>query len=368
MKVTVPISELENTISRAEKITAKNTSLPVLKCVLLSADKDKLDIRTTNLDLGMVVSIRAIVKESGAVAVPADALNSFLSSSRGRDSVSLFKSGGNLEIKTSKETVKLRIYEHGDFPSFPVIKGEPEFDISAGLLAKGLKAVWYSASVSSMKPELSSVLLNYSDGTLVFAATDSFRLAEKKISIRGISDLPGLLIPIKNVGEMIRNLEFVDKEEKAKISFNNNQMSLRIGDTHITSRIVDGTFPDYKQIIPKSFVTEAVILKQDLVDALRVSNVFVNRFNQVTIKASPRGKKFILETSNPERGESVVVVAAALSGEEVEVNFNYKYITDSFQALNTDSITLNFSGVGKPLVITGVGDTTFTYLVMPMNR
>jgi len=266
--------------------------------------------------------------------------------------------------KTARAT--LTILSHEDFPILPRTKGVT-VSISQEKLASGLRAVWYAAATSTMKPELSSISVASDGDLLVFAATDSFRLAEKRVQLGTNLDLPTLLIPVKNTGEIIRTLEQAGGGE-ASVTASDNQVSIVCGDVHITSRLVDGTFPDYKQIVPKEHATEVTVLKQDLVQALKVSSVFVNKFNQVTFSIHPKQKTFSVDTAGGDTGESSVALDAALSGEPVQIGFNQKYITDSFQSIGDDSVTLKLSGPGKPMVIRGTGDATFTYLTMPMSR
>ena len=224
----------------------------------------------------------------------------------------------------------------------------------------------YAAALSDIKPEIASVYVYGEHGDIVFAATDSFRLAEKKIDfISGKNILP-VIIPIKNIPEIIRVLETISGN--ITISFNNSQISFEDKSLYLTSRLIDGIFPDYKQIIPKSFTTEAVVLKQDFANALRAANIFRDKFNQINILVDPQNKKTELQSKNPNIGENVICVDAALQGERIKLNFNHKYVFDGLQPVEKDSISLQFNGELKPMVIQGVGDKSFSYLVMPLNQ
>jgi DNA polymerase-3 subunit beta len=235
------------------------------------------------------------------------------------------------------------------------------------LFVKGLKSVWYSSSVSSVKPELSSVYIYINDGNLVFAATDSFRLAEKKIKAPVLTNLSDILIPFKNIPDIIRILEGMGEE--VKVLINKNLISFTSKDVYLVSRLIDGVFPDYRQIIPKNFSTEAVMLKQDLINALKISNIFSDKFNQIHLTIDPKEKSFQIQTKNSDIGENSTAVDSALTGDRIEINFNYKYIADCFQSIDADSISLQLSGINRPMVIRPVsGDQSFMYLAMPMNR
>ena len=179
-------------------------------------------------------------------------------------------------------------------------------------------------------------------------------------------EVSGILIPHKNIPEIMKILESINGD--VDVSLDRTQIAIIHEGVYLTSRVIDGAFPDYKQIIPKDFKTEVVLLKQDLINALKLTNVFSDNFNQVHFKINPTLKLFEISTKNMDIGENRNFVEAAISGEPLEINFNYKYIVDCFQSLTTDSLSLKFNGLARPMVIEGIGDKTFLYLVMPMNK
>ncbi|MBM2817459.1 MAG: Beta sliding clamp, partial [Parcubacteria group bacterium] len=201
---------------------------------------------------------------------------------------------------------------------------------------------------------------------LVFVATDSFRLAEKIIKIEKDDNQFSILVPLKNIPEIIRIFEEFSGE--VSICLSKNQISFSDNYNYIVSRLIDGVFPDYKQIIPKEIKTEAIVLKQDLISTLKISNIFSDKFNQVNIKILPSKKVFEITTKNSNIGENTNTVPASLSGDDISVNFNYKYIIDCIQSIDSDSVSLSFNGVSKPMTIRGISDKSFTYIVMPMNK
>ena len=153
-----------------------------------------------------------------------------------------------------------------------------------------------------------------------------------------------------------------------KVCFNKNQISFSSDSIYLTSRIIDGIFPDYRQIIPKDSSTDAVVLKQDLLNALKLSNIFSDKFNQVNLKISPKEKVFELSSVNNDIGENKTYLDAVLNGESIELGFNYKYFLDCLQSVTTDSLSIKLSGISRPIVISPISDSSFTYLIMPMNR
>lgn len=366
MKIECVKEKISKAISQAERVTGKNLSLPILSCILLEAEKNNLIVRATNLDIGLELNIPTKVMEEGKVAVHGAILNNLLNNIPGDNSVIFETTENNLLKITSKKTkTTIKTLPHEDFPSIPRVPEDQPIKIQAGDFVNGLKAVYYSSAVSSVKPELSSVYIASDDEHLVFAATDSFRLTEKKIRFKNkIRD--HLLVPFKNVPEIMRLLGDISGEVTMFVT--KNQISFSHPSIYLTSRVIDGVFPDYRQIIPVSGTTEATMLKQDLVQALKVANIFSDKFNQANIHASPKEKTLEIKTTNSDLGESVNKIDAVLTGEDISVNFNHKYITDSFQSIDADSISFSFNGASRPLVIRGVSDKSFLCLVMPMNR
>ncbi len=367
MKVECVIEKLSKNILQAEKISGKNHSLSVINCILLEATKNSLIIRSTNLDLGIEITMPVKVVEEGSVAIPAGILGVFLSSIGGDKSVILSKEDNNLLVSTQKNSTHIKTHPVDDFPTIPTVDGVKSFEINPKDFVNGLKSVWYSSAVSSIKSELSSVYVyNDEDDNLIFVATDSFRLAEKKVRVKNIKDFGSLLIPFKNISEIIRVLE--TGSDLVKVNMEKNQISFSFDGVYLTSRVIDGVFPDYKQIIPKTNTTEVVMLKQDFVNSLKIANIFSNKLNQINIKAIPSKKVFELQTKNSDIGENTNNIDAVLNGEDIDINFNYKYIVDCLQSIDSDSVSLGFGGANKPVVIGGVSDKSFLYLVMPMNR
>ncbi|MEK7461606.1 MAG: DNA polymerase III subunit beta [Patescibacteria group bacterium] len=366
MKIECIKEQLEDALNKAVKITGKNLTLPVLTGFYLEARQNLLSVRATNLDLGISIVLPVRVVEPGIVVVPANIISSLISSLLKDKNITISTKNHILEVKTLNTKTNIKTLSGEDFPIIPEIGDDKTFLIPARDFIFGLRSVIYAAAVGSVKPELSSVSVTYEDGFLVFAATDSFRLAEKKIRIKKVPHFKQILIPQKNATEIIKIFDKGDEE--ISISLEEHQVGLRSQNIYLTSRIIEGTFPDYRQIIPKETSSKAILLKQDLINSLKTSLIFSDTFNQLTLKLSPKAKNFEIESKNSTIGESTHTVDAVLEGEDLTININHRYFTDCFQSITTDSVSLSFGGQAKPIIIQGVGDTSFLYLVMPMNR
>lgn len=366
MKIEINKNNLLKVLSKADKITGKNPSLSILQCVIIKTLDSQIEVSSTNLELSIKLYTPAKIERSGTIAINASLLVSYLSNLNQEEKLILDYSEQTLKIMSGKSETQINTFDLKDFPEIPVIESKKSCTIEIHDFVEGLKSVWYAASVSSIKPELSSVYLYSDSGELTFVATDSFRLAEKKLGVK-IDEFESILIPQRNVNEIIRVFENINS--KIKITFGENQVSFEVDkEIYLVSRVVDGSFPDYRQIIPKENKSELSILKQDLINALKISNLFSDSFNQVKFNLDANNNIFEITSKNTEKGESRTVVPANVRGETVVINFNQKYITDCFTSIKTESLQVYFNGVGRPMVIKGAGDGGFMYLVMPLNR
>ena len=367
MKLECTREKLRDAVGLAERITGKNLSLPILNSIFLDANGCNLVVRATNLELGIEIVLPCRVLKNGVVAVPGAVLFNFLSSVT-TPTVALEVTVGNLVVSSPQHTTVIKGYPPTDFPSLPrVTENKQSLIAPADHFSTALRAVSYSASTSLVKPEIASVCFYNHGGELAVVATDSFRLAEKVFppAIKVAPTTTTLIIPAKNIPEFIRVLEANSNE--VTVEYNQHQISFQAGEVYLTSRLVDGVYPDYRQIIPTTQTTEVVVLKNDLLEALKLLNIFVDRFGQVTIAVSPAEKKLEFTAGN-DRGENTSRLTATIEGEPITLAMNIKYLLDCFQSIITDSFRLKFNGPNKPVVVQGVGDSSFTYLIMPINR
>ena len=349
----------------ATRFVERRPNLPVLASVLVTAEGSRVVLRATNLECGVEVAFAAKVGSEGTVAVPGNVLYGFLSNVRGK-TVSAQLQGEVFKLETERASASIKTIPHDDFPVLPRVSASTSFTAKSGDLVKAIRSVAYCASTSAIKPEQQSVLLFAEAGKLVAAATDSFRLAEKSIPLRSGGSVPQLLLPARNAAELMRILEAENAD--VEVYYNENQLSTHVGDTYYTSRLIDGAFPNYRQIIPKNFSTEAVVLREDFAQSLKSLSIFADKFAQVSMQIEPAKKAVLLTSRNPDVGEQVSTIRATISGEAVALNFNGRYLADSLQAITGESVRLYSNGAGKAILIKDAGDESFLYLAMPMNR
>ncbi len=367
MKLECGKEKLRWAVGVAEKVTGKNLSLSALSHVLLEAKGHGLRLSATNLDIGLLIDLPAKVETEGDVMISGAVLTNFLSNLAKDEKVRLALVGENLTVSGTNNSSLIKTYPRDDFPTIPKIKEGASFVLPTNTLVSGLKMVAYAAALSDIKPEIASVYLYSRDGEINLVATDSFRLAEKRLILGGkIITEPKLIIPVKNIADILRVLE--GAADQVTITYNNHQLALSGEGYYLTSRLVEGIYPDYRQIMPTETKTGVVVLRSDLQNALKVSNVFTDRLNQVNLRVSVKDGLFELSSRSSDIGESTTNLEATLQGEDLEVSFNVRYLLDCLAVITSDSISLKFNGRGRPIMISGIGDNSFTYLIMPLNR
>lgn len=357
---------IQKYILNAERITGKNLSLPILNSVLISTNKKNITIRSTNLEVGVEFHLPAEITTEGSIALPGTLFSNILAGIPDEEKIKIASSDGVCKIITKNKNITIKGYIPDDFPTIPIVSEGESFTIQSMNLIQGLKSVIMSAALSDIKPEISSVYIYQSGKSLIFVSTDSFRLAEKKINYTGTQILQSIIIPIKNIIEIVKIFEQTQGDILCKIS--KNQISFTNESIYITSRVIQGVYPDYEQIIPKNHTTEIIILKQDLINSIKLSTLFSDKFNKIKFTINPLEKKCLISTKNLDIGEIESNLTVTMKGEPIEIMLNGKHLFDCLSAIDKDSVVIEFNGFNKPAVLRGLGDQSFTYLTMPLIK
>lgn len=366
MRCTLTKEDFLESVIRAEKTTGKNHTLPVLSCVLLVVEGDMLTITATNLEVGVQYTVPIKDGQNGSSAVSGAVLAQVVTTLQTGSVITLEAQKGYLVVSGAGSQSKLALQDTEEFPRIPAIDTTQTFSLPAKSFSEAIMSVSYCASTSTIKPELSSIYIHPNGGSLTAVATDSFRLAEKKIVLKNPVSIDPFLIPARSASDVLKFLELA--EDTVTVSVTEHQLALTAPNAYITLRLTAGTFPDYTQIIPKTFITEATMVRFDIERVLRRAAVFTDQFNQTTLTINPKKKQCTVHTQHASVGETTDSVPSALTGEELTIRFNQRYLLDSLQSIATDSVVFQFAGQSQPAIIRPIGDTTFLYLVMPMNR
>ncbi len=366
MVITVEKNMFREAVHTASRFAErKSATLPALSGIAIIAGDDGIKLRATNLETGIDLKVDGSIKSQGVVVVSAALLRDVTSSFSGSGSITLEHAGDTAVITSGMGKSTLKTLPSEDFPVIPLPQSsETTLSIAGNVLSGLLNSVVACASTSTVRPELASVLLAGESGTLKAVASDSFRLAEKKVAIEKGSKPFSILIPAKNAQDILQTIP----ETELTLTLDEHQCAFSWDGGVVTTRLVSANYPDYTQIIPKQFAAEGTVLKKDFESVLKRTAVFSDTFQKVRIAFDVKAKQIIFASRNADVGETSETVAGALSGESLELSFNHRYLAAPLPLISSESVTISLSGIGRPLVIRGTGDASFLYLVMPMNQ
>ncbi len=343
----------------------KNTSLPALSSILIIAGDDGIKMRATNLETGIDLKLEGECRSKGVVAIPATILQQIAGSLTPEGKITLEHTGDIVSLISGTGKSSIKTVPHDDFPSIPFPEDQKNKIILPGTLLRTLlTSIASCASNSTIRPELSSIYLSLEGGILTTVATDSFRLAEKKTALSNKGIQGKLLIPAKNAVEIAQALPDSD----ITLTFDEHQCAFFSATGVIVSRLTNATYPDYRQIIPKESIVEAVILRKDFETALKRTSIFSDSFQKIRINFDPKKNHFSFFANNIDIGESVETLSAQITGSALDLSFNHRYLSAVLALTNTESLSLTAAGIGRPLIIKGVGDPSLLYLISPMNQ
>ncbi|MFH1461179.1 MAG: DNA polymerase III subunit beta [Patescibacteria group bacterium] len=358
---------LKQTLNIAEKIIGRNLTLPILNNLLLLIEGNKLQVSSTNLEIGINSWVSGKIQGKGSITVPARLLADFINNLP-NDKVELKAKDKQLEIKCRKFKAVLRGLPADDFPIIPKIKDKSLIKIKGGLLKNSLAQVVEMASLSESRPEISGIYMKFDKGAIKLAATDSFRLAEKNIELNADSkELKGqaIIIPQRTVQEIIRILG--EQETEVEIILSGNQILFDLGYAQIISRLIEGQYPDYQQIIPQDLQTQAVISRQELINNIKIASLFSGKINDIKVRINPKRNLLEIVSKDADIGENKSQIEAEIQGKEMEITFNHRYVLDGLNNIYSDKVVLGLNENAKPAIIRPVGDNTYTYIVMPIK-
>lgn len=343
----------------------RGATLPALASVLILASDDGIKMRATNLEAGIDLKVTGLVKSPGATAVPALLLQQIASSLPQDGSITLEHTGELLLIVSGTGKSSLKTTSYDDFPSIPFPENpKHRLILPAATLRTILTSIASCASTSTIRPELASIFFSIERDVLVAAATDSFRLAEKKVPLANSSIRGTFLIPAKNALEIAQALP----EEDIIVSFDEHQCAFIADTVVLVSRLTNATYPDYRQIIPKESIVEATVLRKDFETALKRTSIFADSFQKIQLTFDQKKKQLALFARNPDIGESTETLPGQITGDTIQISFNYRYLATILSLTTAESLSLSVAGIGRPLILRGVGDTSLLYLVSPMNQ
>lgn len=362
MKIIVNQKNLRQAIGVTEKLVSKNTSLPILNNILIKTENGRLRLAATNLEIGVSMVIGAKIDEVGEITVPARIIADFVSSITD-EKIILTTQNNTLTINSQYYKTQILGSDPKDFPIIPKIKTPAIAVISAKTLKNGLTTVLDSVAVSEARPELAGVFVQIKNNQAILASTDVFRLTEAVIPFKN-TESNSFILPRNTITELIRIT--AEMEGDLQIKYSDNQISFSNDDMELVSRVVDGTFPDYKRVIPEKFISRALVKKDDLEKNTRLAGLFSSNISDIRVSCADNIMKISAKNSN--KGEIETTVPAVLKNEPFEIALNYRYLLDGLKNVPTADVILEFTGSGSPLVVRPSDNNGMVYLIMPLRN
>lgn len=365
MKLSCTQENLAKGLGIVGRSVGTRTALPVLNNILIQTEKGRLKLSATDLEIGIHTWIGAKVDAEGAITVPARLLVDFVNTNTDKN-INLQLKETTLHLESEHYKANIKGIEAAEFPLIPEVKKAQEIEIPAADFALAISRTIIAAALDESRPVLAGVYIySSSDGQLKIVATDSYRLAEQTIKLtKKISDQIAFIIPQRTMSELARIID--ENTQNIKIFPGENQVEFQIDETVLVSRLIEGAFPDYGQIIPKEFKTKVKLATSEFANAIKMASLFAKE-SANNIKLKITDAKIEILAVSPHVGDNVSEVSGKVSGNNLEIAFNAKFILDVLPALNAEETVLEFSTNISPGLIKSEKDENYLYVIMPLR-
>jgi len=364
MRITALRENLKKALNLTSRAVGGNVTLPVLSNLLLKTESGQLKIASTNLEIAIKTWVGGKIEKPGEITVSAKTINDFVNSVSD-EKITLESKGGDLTIKTQQSQALLKGIPADEFPLIPEIKNQKGLEVPAKNLVEALTQVSFATTFSETQPELSGVLFQTTGKNLVIAATDRYRLAEKKIKLENQKEDFYFIVPSRAVAEITKAVS--EKDKNIKIFLSDNQALFKTEDAEIITRVIEGRFPDYQQIIPSEFNTEIKLNTQELSTAVKLSGLFAQDNNNIDLEINTKESSVIITSASQKSGENKTSVKGEIKGQQNKIVFNYRYILDCLNHISSPEVLLKVIDSGSPAMIIPKGEENYLYLVMPIK-
>lgn len=363
MKLTCEQKDLNNALNIVNRAISTGSTLPVLNNILIKAEGKKLFFTATNLEIAINYSIEANVKNEGAITIPAKVFTNYITLLRPGEVSLEISEGLTLNVKAEHENIKIKGIKTDEFPLIPQMEKKEFFRVPANVIIEMANQVTFSASNNLSRPVLMGVLFELKDGKFKMVTTDSYRLSEKSIDLKSETET-SCIIPSRTISELAKVLD--DSNDDVVIYISKNQVLFEYKTLSLTSRLIEGNFPDYKKIIPTENKTSVKVDKEEFILGVKKTNLFVREHNS-GVKVGIGGKNMMIQTEENQVGEGKVELTVDKSGEDNEIALNAQFLLDVLSQMKDKDIVFELDGKLSPVTIkSGKGDG-YLHIIMPLR-
>lgn len=362
MKLQVTQENFNHALGSVARVADTHGTLPILANVLIKAEKNRLSVAATNLNIGITHFVGAKIETEGSITVPASLLASFVSSLP-PGVIQLELEDKKLKITTDQYNSTINGILAEDFPVMPAIEDGESFSVNSTELKRGLQQVAFTASSTDSRPVLSGVFFHSADGKLYLAATDSSRLAEKTITAK-VPKIE-LLVPASAMNDLLRTID--DDVDSVKITKDEQQALFSFGDVELVTRLIDSTYPNYKPLIPTKNATKANLKKADLLNIVKVSSLFARETaGSITIELDEAGQTVEIKSLASQLGENDAKASAKVVGSG-SITLNSRFLIDGLNAFSGEDIIFAFNRKLEPVLLKDPKASDYVHVIMPLK-
>ncbi len=368
MKLIVLQENLTKAVTQASRFTSIRPQLPILGNILLKATKTKLTIASTNLEISVLTQIGAKIEEEGEISIPSKTISELVSNLP-KEQITLESEKEQLKIKTSGFSSNVLGMDATDFPKIPGNLTKP-FNLPKKEILESLSQVTFATSIDETRPILTGVLMIFDKKSVTLVATDGFRLSQKRILLntqKGELKTKKVVVPKGILGEIGRSLEEA-AELQLEIQDKEKQIIFGLGDVVLSSRLLEGDYPDFEKIIPKSSSITVRLDKEDFLRAVKLASIFAREAaNIVKLKLSKDSVKILAESGSS--GNQETDVEAKIEGETkgFEIAFNYRFLEEFLHSVAGEEVKMEFTTTDKAGIFTDSADPNYLHLIMPVR-
>lgn len=362
MELQVTQENLSKALGNVARVASGRSTLPILSNVLIKTVNNRLSLSATNLDIGITQYIGSKINKKGSITIPARLTQDFVSNLPA-GAIELVQDDHKLHIDAGSYQSTINGVAADEFPVMPTIKDGATFSVQANSLKKALQQVLFAASADETRPVLTGVLMHSHDGNLYLAATDSYRLAEKRVA--KLDQQVSLLVPASALQDLLRIVG--DSDEKVVVSFDEQQVLFTVGDVELIARLIDGKYPDYKKLIPLSFSVTATVEKSELVSISKISSLF-SRENagSITVDVNEKDATLSVQSVASQVGENKATTKGEVKGKGT-ITLNSRYLLDGVQACEGNKVSVCFNDKLEPVILRDPNNNDYTHLIMPLK-
>lgn len=367
MEIEVESGKLAKALGIVSRVAAgSRTTLPILNNVLIRVDEGKVSLTTTNLDMAIVVYLPVSTSKDGVITVPAKLLAEFASNLPKGKTVKIATDGMKVVTEAERYCSTLNGVAADDFPELPGIEEERAIRFKMGVdeFKNGVNEVIVASSNDMTRPALTGVYFNTDKNGLYIAATDGYRLAERKFIEKVESEVKAI-VPTNSLSEVLRSIN--DSMEEIEILFDETQVRFRLGEVEVTSKLIDGSFPDYRQLIPKSSEAEVVVERGELTRVTKLAALFAREVGgSIILEAKTATETLAVGAVANEYGENTSEIETEVKKDE-RVVLNSKFLIDALNALEEDKVRLGLSGKLSPIIVKNEKNENYVHIIMPLK-